>query len=65
LLVSDTGEEGSFDPVAEIADAPSADLAAQGQYVFDLDRPARYVKIIARKDGPTMVLGEVRIWAQQ
>jgi hypothetical protein len=65
LLVSDSGEEGSFEPVAEIADAPSADLGAQGQYVFDLDRPARYVRIIAKKQGPTMVLGEIRIWATE
>ncbi len=65
VLVSETGEDGSFEPVAAIEDAPAADLGAQGQYVFDVDAQARFVKIIASKEGPTMVLGEVRIWAKR
>ncbi|MFW6438384.1 MAG: hypothetical protein ACOCZ7_05145, partial [Armatimonadota bacterium] len=63
VLVSETGEEGSFVPAAEIADAPSAEVGAEGQFVFEFDATARYVKIVAHKRGPTMVLAEVRIWA--
>ncbi|MFO8079734.1 MAG: hypothetical protein R6V07_05445, partial [Armatimonadota bacterium] len=65
LFVSETGEDGSFVPVGEIPDAPSAELGAEGQYVFEFDASARYIRIVASKKGTTMVLGEVRIWAEQ
>ena len=65
VLVSETGEEGSFVQVAEIADAPAATPGAQGQYQIDFDAAGRFVKLVVTKGGSTMTIGEVRIWAEE
>ena len=65
VLVSETGEEGSFVPVGQITDAPSATLGGEGQYQFDFDATGRYVKLVVIKRGQSMVIGEVRIWAME
>lgn len=62
VLVSETGEEGSFRPIGEIADAPSAELGAQDEYQVPVEATGRYLRLIARKKGQSMVLGEVRVW---
>lgn len=62
ILVSETGEEGSFEPVGEIADCPTAELGPQGEFQIPVARRARYVRVDAAKKAQTMTIAEVRIW---
>lgn len=65
VLVSETGEEGSFRQVGHIEHCPTAETGAQGELQILTGETARYVRIVATKKVQAMTIGEVRIWGYQ